>query len=81
MKRRSLAAMVVREIQEGKSIDYIRAELERKMSEAPPVLDEPGSQGTRIAADGGGCQTLGIKGAGPARRVVRGKPQAPAEGA
>ena len=40
-KSRSLAAMVVREIQEGKSIDYIRAELKRKMSEAPPVLDEP----------------------------------------
>lgn len=40
-RSRNLAAMVVRELQEGKSVDYIRAELKRKMNEAPPVLDEP----------------------------------------
>lgn len=40
-RSRNLASMVVRELQEGKSIDYIRAELKRKMNEAPPVLDEP----------------------------------------
>lgn len=40
-RSRSLAASVVRELQEGKSVDYIRAELKRKMNEAPPILDEP----------------------------------------
>ena len=40
-RSRNLATMVARELQEGKSIDYVRAELKRKMSEAPPVLDEP----------------------------------------
>jgi protein-disulfide isomerase len=39
-KSRSLAAMVEREIQEGKSADSIRAELDRLMNQAPPVLDE-----------------------------------------
>jgi protein-disulfide isomerase len=40
-RSRNLASMVVRELQQGKSVDYIRAELKRKMNEAPPVLDEP----------------------------------------
>jgi protein-disulfide isomerase len=39
-RSRSLAAMVARELQEGKSPDAIRAELKRRMNEAPPVLDE-----------------------------------------
>ncbi len=39
-RSRSLAASVARELQEGKSVDFIRAELKRKMNEAPPVLDE-----------------------------------------
>ncbi len=39
-RSRSLAAMVEREIQEGKSADSIRAELDRLMNQAPPVLDE-----------------------------------------
>jgi protein-disulfide isomerase len=37
---RSLAAMVARELQEGKSPDAIRADLKRRMNEAPPLLDE-----------------------------------------
>jgi hypothetical protein len=37
---RGLAAMVVRELREGKTADAIRADLERRMKEAPPVLDE-----------------------------------------
>ena len=40
-RSRSLAAMVARELQEGKSADAIRADLKRRMNEAPPVLDEP----------------------------------------
>ena len=32
--------MVARELQEGKSPDSIRAELKRRMNEAPPLLDE-----------------------------------------
>jgi len=39
-RSRSLAAMVARELEEGKSPDVIRAELKRRMNEAPPVLDE-----------------------------------------
>ena len=39
-RSRSLAAMVARELQDGKSADIIRAELKKKMNEAPPVLDE-----------------------------------------
>jgi hypothetical protein len=37
---RGLAAMVVREMREGKSADAVRTDLERRMKEAPPVLDE-----------------------------------------
>jgi|SRR5579859_8046307 len=37
---RGLAAMVVRELREGKTSDAIRADLEHRMKEAPPVLDE-----------------------------------------
>jgi protein-disulfide isomerase len=40
-RSRSLATMVARDLQEGKSPDVIRAELKRRMNEAPPVLDEP----------------------------------------
>ncbi|HUJ21811.1 MAG TPA: thioredoxin domain-containing protein [Bryobacteraceae bacterium] len=36
----SLAAMTARQLQEGKSAESIRAELARRMSEAPPMLDE-----------------------------------------
>jgi protein-disulfide isomerase len=39
-RSRNLAAMVARELQEGKSPDSIRMELKRRMNEAPPVLDE-----------------------------------------
>ncbi len=39
-RSRTLAAMVARELQEGKSPDAIRAELKRRMNEAPPLLDE-----------------------------------------
>lgn len=39
-RSRSLAATVEREIQEGKSADSIRAELDRLMNQSPPVLDE-----------------------------------------
>ena len=39
-RSRSLAAMVERELEEGKSPDIIRAELKKRMNEAPPVLDE-----------------------------------------
>jgi len=37
---RGLAAMVARELREGKTAEAIRADLERRMKEAPPVLDE-----------------------------------------
>lgn len=37
---RGLAAMVARELREGKTADAIRADLEHRMKEAPPVLDE-----------------------------------------
>jgi hypothetical protein len=37
---RGLAAMVARELKEGRTADAIRADLERRMKEAPPVLDE-----------------------------------------
>ncbi len=37
---RGLAAMVARELREGKTADAIRGDLERRMKEAPPVLDE-----------------------------------------
>ena len=47
-RSRTLAAMVARELQEGKSPDVIRAELKRRMNEAPPVLDEA----VRIPIDG-----------------------------
>lgn len=40
-KSRSLAAMSVRELHEGKSGEQVRAELDRRMREAPPLLDEP----------------------------------------
>jgi len=39
-RSRSLAAMVARELREGKKPELIRADLERRMKEAPPVLDE-----------------------------------------
>jgi protein-disulfide isomerase len=39
-RSRSLAAMVAKDLQDGKSPDAIRAELKRRMNEAPPVLDE-----------------------------------------
>lgn len=39
-RSRNLATMVARELQEGKSPDVIRAELKKRMNEAPPVLDE-----------------------------------------
>lgn len=47
-RSRSLAATIEREIQEGKSADSIRAELERLMNQAPPVLDEA----VRISIEG-----------------------------
>jgi protein-disulfide isomerase len=37
---RGLAAMVARELREGKTAEAIRADLERRTKEAPPVLDE-----------------------------------------
>jgi hypothetical protein len=37
---RGLAAMVARELREGKTAEAIRAGLERRMKEAPAVLDE-----------------------------------------
>lgn len=37
---RGLTAMVARELREGKTADAIRADLEHRMKEAPPVLDE-----------------------------------------
>jgi hypothetical protein len=37
---RGLAAMVARELREGKTAEAIRADLERRMKEAPAVLDE-----------------------------------------
>lgn len=39
-RSRSLAAMVARELREGKTPAAIRANLERLLKEAPPVLDE-----------------------------------------
>jgi hypothetical protein len=39
-RSRGLAAMVTRELREGKTADSIRGELESRMKEAPPVLDE-----------------------------------------
>ena len=39
-RSRGLAAMVARELGEGKTAAAIRADLERRMKEAPPVLDE-----------------------------------------
>jgi protein-disulfide isomerase len=38
---RGLAAMVARELREGKSAESIRTELQHRRNEAPPVLDEP----------------------------------------
>jgi|SRR5579863_7706130 len=40
-RSRSLAAMAVKELHDGKSADAVRADLERRMNEAPPLLDEP----------------------------------------
>jgi hypothetical protein len=37
---RGLAAIAVRELREGKTADAVRVDLERRMKEAPPVLDE-----------------------------------------
>ena len=39
-RSRGLAAMVTRELREGKTADVIRAGLVSRMKEAPPVLDE-----------------------------------------
>ncbi|MBZ5595995.1 MAG: thioredoxin domain-containing protein [Acidobacteriia bacterium] len=39
-RSRGMAAMVARELREGKTAESIRATLERRMKEAPPVLDE-----------------------------------------
>lgn len=39
-RSRSLSAMVIRELREGKNAASIRASLEARMKEAPPVLDE-----------------------------------------
>ena len=39
-RSRGLAAMVTRELREGKTADQIRAGLESRMKEAPPLLDE-----------------------------------------
>jgi len=39
-RSRSLAAMVASEVREGKNVASIRASLEARMKEAPPVLDE-----------------------------------------
>ena len=40
-KSRSLAAIAARELQEGRPAEQVRAELDRRMREAPPLLDEP----------------------------------------
>lgn len=40
-RSRGLAATVVRELREGKTAAAIHTELERRMHEAPPMLDEP----------------------------------------
>jgi hypothetical protein len=40
-KSRSLAAMAARELQEGKTSEQVRAGLERRMREAPSILDDP----------------------------------------
>src|SRR5690242_16440902 len=45
---RGLAAMVARELREGKTAETIRADLDRRMKEAPPVLDEA----VKISIDG-----------------------------
>ena len=37
---RGLAAMVARELREGKTAEAIRADLDSRMKQAPPVLDE-----------------------------------------
>jgi hypothetical protein len=37
---RGLAAMVARELREGKTAEAIRTDLESRMKQAPPVLDE-----------------------------------------
>ncbi|HKW99134.1 MAG TPA: hypothetical protein VJN43_15445 [Bryobacteraceae bacterium] len=39
-RSRSLAALVVRELREGKSADAIREDLAKRMNEAPPLLEE-----------------------------------------
>jgi hypothetical protein len=39
-RSRGLAAIVTRQLREGKTADSIRADLESRMKEAPPVLDE-----------------------------------------
>jgi hypothetical protein len=36
----NLAEMAARELREGKSADAVRTELQRRMDEAPPLLDE-----------------------------------------
>ncbi len=45
---RGLAAMVARELREGKTADAIRADLDSRMKEAPAVLDEA----VKIPVDG-----------------------------
>src|SRR5258708_1940553 len=45
---RGLAAMVARELHEGKTADAIRADLDSRMKEAPAVLDEA----VKIPVDG-----------------------------
>jgi protein-disulfide isomerase len=40
-RSRGLAALVVRELREGKGAAAIHTELEHRMNEAPPMLDEP----------------------------------------
>jgi protein-disulfide isomerase len=40
-RSRSLAAMVARELREGKTAESIRTTLEQRVKQAPPVLDEP----------------------------------------
>ena len=39
-RSRGLAALVLRELREGKTPESVRSDLERRMKEAPPVLDE-----------------------------------------
>src|SRR6185295_1890367 len=40
-RSRSLATMAARELHEGKTADVVRADLARRMDEAPPLLEEP----------------------------------------